>query len=84
MPQEIIPMTFLSVNCYLVKTVDGGYVLVDTGISWKRRSIEKALAGAGCEPGNLRLVIITHGDVDHAGNCAYLRDKYGAKVALHH
>jgi len=39
--------------------------------------------GAGCRPGNLKLVILTHGDVDHAGNGAYLHAEYGAKVALH-
>jgi len=37
----------------------------------------------GCIPGNLRLIILTHGHLDHTGNCAYLRDKYGADVAVH-
>ena len=26
---------------------------------------------------------MTHGDIDHAGNCAYLRKKYGAHIAIH-
>jgi glyoxylase-like metal-dependent hydrolase (beta-lactamase superfamily II) len=37
----------------------------------------------GCTPGKLRLVVLTHGDVDHAGNAAYLRAKYGAQIAMH-
>jgi glyoxylase-like metal-dependent hydrolase (beta-lactamase superfamily II) len=28
-------------------------------------------------------VVLTHGDIDHAGNCAWLRDKYGVKIAMH-
>ena len=31
----------------------------------------------------LRLIVLTHGDYDHAGNAAYLREKYGSKVAMH-
>jgi hydroxyacylglutathione hydrolase len=34
-------------------------------------------------PANLKLVIITHGDPDHAGNCARLQRKYGTKIAMH-
>jgi glyoxylase-like metal-dependent hydrolase (beta-lactamase superfamily II) len=31
----------------------------------------------------LRLILITHGDADHAGNAAFLRARYGAKIAMH-
>jgi hydroxyacylglutathione hydrolase len=41
------------------------------------------LSRTGCQPGNLKLVIMTHGDIDHVNNSAYLRDKYGAKLAIH-
>lgn len=70
------------VNCYLVKT-DAGYVLIDTGIHAKRAALIQALENVGCKPGNLRLIIITHGDLDHTGNCAYLRAKYNTLVAIH-
>jgi hydroxyacylglutathione hydrolase len=29
------------------------------------------------------LIVITHGDFDHIGNAAYLRQKFGAKIAMH-
>jgi glyoxylase-like metal-dependent hydrolase (beta-lactamase superfamily II) len=29
------------------------------------------------------MVIITHGDYDHIGNCAFLREKFGTKIAMH-
>ena len=88
MQQEInaIPIRFILniyVNCYLIKTGDG-YILIDTGVPSKRRFIEKELESAGCRPGNLKLIVLTHGDKDHCGNASYLRKKFGAKIAMHH
>ena len=70
------------VNCYLVK-IDTGYILIDTGFHAKRTDLVKELESAGCKPGDLRLILITHGDLDHTGNAAYLRDRFGAPIALH-
>jgi hydroxyacylglutathione hydrolase len=70
------------VNCYLV-AADRGFILVDTGTPGKRALLDRELENAGCRPWNLRLIILTHGDYDHAGNAAYLRTKYGAKIAMH-
>jgi hydroxyacylglutathione hydrolase len=83
MSQEIKTINLGGVNCYLVKTGDG-FILIDTGVSNRRIDLEKALASAGCKPGNLKLVILTHGDSDHADNCAYLRNKYGTRIAMHY
>jgi len=69
-------------NCYLIRA-ESGYVLVDTGVGGSRKLLEKRLKEAGCQPGDLKLVILTHGDSDHAGNAAYLREKFGAKISLH-
>jgi len=88
MPQEIktitlpLPFRLGSANCYLVKT-DAGHVLVDTGGSNQRSELDRALTGAGCKPGNLKLIALTHGDFDHIGNAAYLREKLGARIAMH-
>lgn len=70
-------------NCYIVKT-DTGYILIDTGRTSKRTKLEKELDSAGCKPGNLNLIILTHGDFDHTGNCAYLRQRFGTKIAMHY
>jgi len=75
-------ITFRGVNCYLIKTKDG-YILVDTGYSNQRINIEKALDVAGVQPGNLSLILLTHGDFDHSGNGAYFREKYQSKIAMH-
>jgi hydroxyacylglutathione hydrolase len=82
MSTEIKTINSGGVNCHLVKTGDG-YILIDTGSPTKRDHLKKGLESAGCKPGNLKLIILTHGDFDHAGNAAYLREKYGTKIALH-
>jgi hydroxyacylglutathione hydrolase len=82
MPHEVKTITLFGVNCYLVKT-GSGYILIDTAWSSKRAALGQELDSAGCAPGNLALIILTHGDLDHSGNAAHLRDKYGAKVAMH-
>jgi glyoxylase-like metal-dependent hydrolase (beta-lactamase superfamily II) len=82
MPTGIKTINLGGVNCYLVKAGDD-FILIDTGFSEKRTNLEKELENEGCKPGNLRLIVLTHGDSDHAGNCAYLREKYGAKIVMH-
>ena len=78
------------VNCYLI-TVDGGFILVDTGGSTVfdtnlpriRAKLVSELESAGCTPGKLKLAVITHGDIDHNGNGAFLKEQYGVKIAIH-
>ncbi len=70
-------------NCYIIRT-DTGFVLIDTGRASKRAKLEKELSGAGCKPGNLNLIILTHGDFDHTGNCAYLREKFDTEITMHY
>ena len=77
---RIIGMTF--VNAFLIK-VTGGFILIDTGLEMHWDRLNKELEAAGCFPGNLKLVIITHGDFDHTGNCLKLREKYHCKIAMH-
>jgi hydroxyacylglutathione hydrolase len=79
----LLPCRLGSVNCYLIKT-DTGYILIDTGYSRKRTDLEKELESAGCKPGNLQVIVLTHGDFDHSGNAAYLRKKFGARIAMHY
>ncbi len=69
-------------NCYLIDT-GTGYVLIDTGSSNQRAIVENKLTDAGCKPGDLRLIALTHGDFDHTGNAANLRKKFGSSIAMH-
>jgi hydroxyacylglutathione hydrolase len=82
MEHELKAINLQGVNCYLLKTASG-FVLIDTGFKSKRALLDKELAGAGCKPGDLKLIILTHGDSDHSDNAAFLREKFGAKIAMH-
>jgi hydroxyacylglutathione hydrolase len=80
--REIQTISFGGVNCYLL-TTDKGFVLIDTGFSKNRVDVERELNSAGCTPETLKIILLTHGDFDHSGNAAYLREKYNAKIAMH-
>ena len=82
MTEPIRTLTFRLVNAYLVET-DTGFVLIDTGYISNRTRLDKMLRAAGCRPGDLKLIVVTHGDPDHSSNAAYLREEYGAKIAMH-
>jgi len=85
MPSVVTPIALhyvFSVNCYVVET-NSTHVLIDTGPSARRADLERRLAEAGCGPHSLRLIVLTHAHADHAGNCAYLREKYGCPIAMH-
>ena len=72
----------MTVNCYLVST-PSGYILIDTGLPKRRGDLVEELEAAGCEPGDLKLIVVTHGHLDHNGNTAYLRERYGVEIAMH-
>ena len=90
MKQEITRIDLGGVNCYLGKEGDG-YILFDTGghmvmdrqFDNRRDRLVEDLEKYGCKPGNLKLVVLTHGDNDHAANAAFIRAKYNAEIAMH-
>jgi len=77
-----LPLKMSTVNCYLIHA-DGSFFLIDTGMTNNRRQLEAELERLGCQPGNLELILLTHGDFDHTSNAVYLRQRYGAKIAMH-
>ena len=77
-----LPYRLGAVNCYLIETVTG-FTLIDTGSSNGRARLQQELASAGCRPGKLGLIVLTHGDFDHTGNAAYLRKEFDARIAMH-
>ena len=82
MPSQTTVINLGGVNCYLLAAGDG-YILIDTGFARKRVQLANRLDHAGCKPGNLKLIVLTHGDADHAGNAAFIRKAYGSKIAMH-
>lgn len=82
MEHPILRIDMGFVNAYLLQAGDG-FVLVDTGIGDVWTKLESELLSRGALPERLKLVILTHGDMDHAGNCKKLQQKYGVSVAMH-
>lgn len=80
--EGIVVNNFGGVNSAVIPTSEG-YVLIDTGMPQQWAKLEEKLSLAGCLPDKLRLVILTHGDFDHSGNCAILQKKYNVKIAIH-
>ena len=64
-------------NCYLIYG-DNGAVLVDTAQSKFRDKIFSI-----CKDKNIKLILLTHGHVDHIQNAAYLSKKLNAPLAIH-
>jgi N-acyl homoserine lactone hydrolase len=65
-------------GCYLVETLSGAYILIDTGIAadaitsgeaqlQRRSNVVAQLDALGLQPSDIDTVICTHFDVDHAG-----------------
>jgi len=82
MTASIVRLDLGMVNVYLL-AVEQGFALIDTGFSTHRARVDAALRGAGCEKGDLQVIVVTHGDADHAANAAFFRTRYGAKIGMH-
>lgn len=64
-------------NCYLV-TQDNASILVDTGVKGFEEKVLKQ-----CEGKSVKLIVLTHGHIDHMQNAAYLAQKLQVPIAMH-
>ncbi|XP_051915394.1 metallo-beta-lactamase domain-containing protein 1 [Hippocampus zosterae] len=60
--------TFRADGTVTLITGDGNNILVDTGGPWSRDFLVESLRKKGLEPGDIHLVVGTHGHSDHVGN----------------
>jgi glyoxylase-like metal-dependent hydrolase (beta-lactamase superfamily II) len=81
MTPQIHTITIGAFNRYLVG--GEGWILVDTGIPFTAGRVQRTLARLGVDPGQVRLILLTHGHIDHAGSARALQQLTGAKVAIH-
>lgn len=86
MLHPVLPGVFLIdlpwVNAWLLaKGPDA--VLIDTGTVRDRDRLLRALNKALPEAFRLHSVLLTHGHCDHAGNAAFLAERFGARLCAH-
>lgn len=75
-------LPFGMVNAHLILGA-GGCILVDTGLPESERKIERALIQHRLTFRDIKLIVVTHAHVDHAGNAARLRELSGAPIVAH-
>ena len=77
----VVPINLGLVSAFLIKGLKP--ILVDTGYKDSEDKIIKAIEANGVNPKDIELIIITHGHNDHFGSAKALREKLGAKIAIH-
>lgn len=75
-------LPFRMVNAHII-IGHQGCILVDAGLPGTECKIEKLLKKHGKSFGDIKLIVITHAHVDHAGNAAVLRKLSGAPILAH-
>ena len=74
-----VPLGFC--QCYVLR--GDGVIAVDAGAPNKGSRLLHALQSEHLSPGDLNLVLITHGHWDHIGSAAEIKAATGAKIAMH-
>jgi glyoxylase-like metal-dependent hydrolase (beta-lactamase superfamily II) len=81
MSLQIIPFQYSINTAYIIK--DKGAVLFDASYQGAAETFSKLLSDSGIDPGEIKLIIISHGDFDHAGGAKELKELTGAKIVMH-
>jgi hydroxyacylglutathione hydrolase len=72
----------MGANCYFVTSSKGSY-LIDTGMPGNAERIIQKIRKLGQEPEEIRLILITHADIHHAGSAAELKKLTKAMITIH-
>lgn len=87
--QNIIRLDLGGVNSYLIKNgqefilVDaGGPMFMDKGIQDRRQVLLDMLEEQGVTKNNLRAIILTHGDCDHAYNAHFIAEQFETGIYM--
>lgn len=73
---DVLTLTSLETNCYLVSGSDSA-VVIDPG-AYSSETADFLRCNSDCE----RLIILTHAHFDHIGGAAQLREETGVEIAV--
>lgn len=73
---------FSMINAFLLQG-PAGCILIDSGLPGTEHKIGRVLQKNGLNFTDIKLIVITHAHIDHAGNAATLRALCGAPILAH-
>jgi glyoxylase-like metal-dependent hydrolase (beta-lactamase superfamily II) len=80
MKTEIHRLSLGMCNCYLIK--EDGLILVEAGVPNQGKKFRKLLKDLSIEPGDVSLILLTHGHWDHIASISEIKKLTGCKVAI--
>ena len=69
-------------SCYLIK--EDGIIMVDSCTPKQGKKFLKWLKDLSINPGDISLLLLTHGHIDHIGSASEFKKLTGCKVAINH
>ena len=79
---EIIYRAIPLCNVYVIRT-DNGSILVDAGCYRNKTGLLAEFIQMGVDPKEIKLIVLTHGHFDHAGNMSVAKELTHAPVICH-
>ena len=81
MSVNIFSFSFGVNDCYVIR--DKGTIMIDGGPPGKRDDFVKSIEKISMKPEEIKLIVITHGHIDHIGSAKDIKELTGAKIAMH-
>jgi len=82
MSTDILSLKMGVTSSYLLRGTSG-IVMIDTGMPDKMKLFVKKIRSLHILPHDIKLVILTHSHIDHAGSAKEIQELTGAQVMIH-
>ncbi len=68
-------------HCYIIQ--GEGSIMIDAGAPKQKKSFMTFLVRLLINPGEIKLIVVTHGHWDHIGSAKEIKEVTDAKIAMH-